>query len=394
MSPTLFWYVFKDLLRIFALTVLALAGIMSFGGLLRPLTQNGLEASQVGRMLAYLLPAMTTYSLPIAALFATTMVYGRLSADNELTACRAGGISYLSIATPAFLLGLFVSIFSLLLLCFIVPRLSLDVEKILKSNIARFVANQIDKTHQIRLGQATIFAQEAIVPAPDESKPEEQIVILSGPMIVTYEAPKPPENIRVPRELWMARRATAYISNHEDDQRVTFFARLDDGTRFPRDFTAPNATQVGIESLNYGPITMDSPVREHPKFMPIDQLKQQFADRSQNKNIRGLLSDFIRIEQETQFRNDLIAQLNSVGSITLEAGPDRYTITKSAVPVVFNGSELVIPTPATSGAREVKLTQQRNARPYLTAAAKQIRIRCTSVLEDRYIAITAELYDA
>src|SRR5256885_17143610 len=114
MSPTLFWYVFKDLLRIFLLAVLALAGIMTFGGLLRPLTQNGLEASQIGRMLGYLLPAMTTYSLPIAALFATTMVYGRLSADNELTACRAGGISYLSISTPAFLLGLVVSISSLM----------------------------------------------------------------------------------------------------------------------------------------------------------------------------------------------------------------------------------------------------------------------------------------
>src|SRR5215213_11576282 len=100
MSSTLFRYIFKDLMRIFLLTTGALAGIMSFGGLLRPLTEHGLDAGQAARMLSYFMPAMSTYSLPVAALFATTMVYGRLSADNELTACRSAGISYISVAMP------------------------------------------------------------------------------------------------------------------------------------------------------------------------------------------------------------------------------------------------------------------------------------------------------
>src|SRR3979411_307550 len=101
MSKTLFWYIFRDLLRIFFMASGALAGIMSFGGLLRPLTENGLDASQVAKMLTYFAPAMTTYSFPVAALFAATMVYGRLSADNELTACRASGISFLSMTKAA-----------------------------------------------------------------------------------------------------------------------------------------------------------------------------------------------------------------------------------------------------------------------------------------------------
>src|SRR5690606_5553408 len=86
MSRTLFWYVFRDLLKIFLLASAGLAGIMSFGGLLRPVTEHGLDSTQVVQILTYFLPAMTTYSLPIAALFATTMVYGRLSNDNEITA--------------------------------------------------------------------------------------------------------------------------------------------------------------------------------------------------------------------------------------------------------------------------------------------------------------------
>ena len=57
----------------------ALAGIMSFGGLLRPLTHQGLDVEQVAKLITFFGPAMTTYSFPIAALFATTVIYGRLS---------------------------------------------------------------------------------------------------------------------------------------------------------------------------------------------------------------------------------------------------------------------------------------------------------------------------
>src|SRR5215210_397766 len=125
MSRTLFLYVFKDLLRIFCLTSGVLAGIMSFGGLLRPLTEHGLDIGQVGKMLTYFTFPMTAYSLPVAALFATTMVYGRLSADNEIVACRSAGISHLAMALPALVLGLTVALLSLLMLCFIVPAFML-----------------------------------------------------------------------------------------------------------------------------------------------------------------------------------------------------------------------------------------------------------------------------
>ena len=49
---TLFWYIFKDLMRIFFMASGALAGIMSFGGLLRPLTHQGLDVGQVGKVLS------------------------------------------------------------------------------------------------------------------------------------------------------------------------------------------------------------------------------------------------------------------------------------------------------------------------------------------------------
>src|SRR4051794_40985082 len=187
MSRTLFFYIFKDLLRIFMMTSGALAGIMSFGGLLRPLTEHGLDAGQAAKMLSYFMPAMTTYSLPIAALFATTVVYGRLAADNELVACRAAGISFFSIGMPALVLGLTVALVSLLFLCFIVPVFTLKVERVIYSNLAQLISNEIERTHQIKFQDTTIFAQEAQVGEDDPSRPHEQVVSLGGVMIVSYE---------------------------------------------------------------------------------------------------------------------------------------------------------------------------------------------------------------
>src|SRR5215211_1710204 len=214
-SRTLFFYIFKDLLRIFFLTSGALAGIMSFGGLLRPLTEHGLDASQAAKMLSYFMPAMSTYSLPIAALFATTMVYGRLSADNELTACRAAGFSYLSIAMPAVVLGLTVAITSLLFLCFIVPVFTLKVERVIYSNLAQLISNQIERTHQIKMDDTTIFAQSAQVMEDDPNHPDEQMVRLNGLMIVTYNeidsSVKDTLKLKVPREIYLCKESNVYI---------------------------------------------------------------------------------------------------------------------------------------------------------------------------------------
>src|SRR4029077_20754711 len=153
MSRTLFWYIFKDLLRIFLMASGVLAGIMSFGGLLRPLTEHGLSMGQVRDMLMYFQFPMTAYALPVAALFATTMVYGRLSADNEIVACRAAGISHLALALPAFILGVTVAILALVLLCFIVPIFMLKAEKVVFSNVGQIVANAIERSHQLKMDQ-------------------------------------------------------------------------------------------------------------------------------------------------------------------------------------------------------------------------------------------------
>jgi lipopolysaccharide export system permease protein len=66
--------------------------------------QVGLDI--VGWFIVLLLPYVLSFSLPMAMLAATLLVFGRLSADNEITAIRASGVGLGRVAAPVILVAL------------------------------------------------------------------------------------------------------------------------------------------------------------------------------------------------------------------------------------------------------------------------------------------------
>ncbi len=160
---TLHRYIFRELLRVFVLTVVALTLIMSLGGILQPVQEYGVGPRQVIHLMGYFLPITLTFVLPMAALFAGALVYGRLTSDNELDACRASGISLLTMVYPGFVLAIIVAIANLLLSFHVMPAFIHSAEKSLKANAKHIFFRNIQRKRYYKLppdGRYLIYADQ------------------------------------------------------------------------------------------------------------------------------------------------------------------------------------------------------------------------------------------
>ena len=107
-------YVLRGFVAAFMMAILILTFGMTGANLVKVLdyVSQGIPFLTFVKFTAYIMPIILTFTVPWAVMVAVMLVFGRLSADNEITAMRACGVSIMQIVSPILLIT-----FLLTLLC-------------------------------------------------------------------------------------------------------------------------------------------------------------------------------------------------------------------------------------------------------------------------------------
>ncbi|NJD92402.1 MAG: LPS export ABC transporter permease LptF [Geobacter sp.] len=103
MPLTLYRYLAKELLVPFMLGTVIFTGVLLMGRMLKiadMVVSKGISLSEVFLLILYLMPNFAVITLPMALLMAVLVAFSRLSADSEIIAVKASGISLYRLLPP------------------------------------------------------------------------------------------------------------------------------------------------------------------------------------------------------------------------------------------------------------------------------------------------------
>lgn len=256
---TLHSYVLRELLKTFGLALAALTVLFTMGGGLYNVVRfEGVSAGDVFGVVPLLLPIVITLTMPMAALFAATMVYGRLAADNELLACRAAGINIHRLLLSVGLLAVFVAAFTLVVGNFVIPGFVNEMQDFARRNLRDLVAQQLQHKGFFHRGKSgedryTVTAEKAegVAPAALRAKGFEvadglHYLLLTSPTFLHADAHG--DLVR----FVVARYVLCVFDTRTDPLAVTFHVR--DGWDFEVGKSA-----VTIEQQQFGPAWWPTP---------------------------------------------------------------------------------------------------------------------------------------
>lgn len=302
MLRTLHTYIGKDLVKVALLSLLAFTLMMTVFAVIEPLRKRGLELDEALALVGYTLPMMLSFTLPIAALFAATMVYGRFSQDNELMACRAGGVSTVTLLKSAGLLGVIVTLVSLWLLNFLIPHLTERAESVVKANVRGIIYSELNKQGYVRRDKQVVHAARV---HPDQDA-------LEG--IVAVDTTNP-DNLT----LVSARAAQVTFDEREGETYVS--VRLRD----------PAAVRTGSMSIfhedvqpSIGELRLANPLRESPAWYSWDRLVRTLNRPWLNRDIRRELNHLKDQVASEEIGREIRQSLQATGRYDqLRGAPDR-----------------------------------------------------------------------
>ncbi|HPD31515.1 MAG TPA: LptF/LptG family permease [Phycisphaerae bacterium] len=136
---TLQLYVTRELLKTFLLAAVGLTLVLSLCGTMSTVLRVEVPTATTVLYILWLIqPMVLAVTLPVSALFACAIVYGRLAADNEFDACRASGINIHRLLAPALGLSIFTALFAFAFSNYVIPKAAAGIASRVQYDISKF----------------------------------------------------------------------------------------------------------------------------------------------------------------------------------------------------------------------------------------------------------------
>lgn len=304
MIRTLHGFIGRELLKSTGLALVPFTLVMTVFAIVEPLRKQGLAPAQVAALFGYTLPVMLTLTLPVAALFAATIVYGRFSQDNELMACRASGVATVTLLEPALVLGAVVTIISLVLGNFVTPQMVEMGERAAKANARSIIYSKLGTEEHTRLENTLIRADEV-------HKDQD---LLRGTVVAQVDRPG---DVRI----YLASATYLSFYQHGDETYVSAYMENPQVVR-------TGNYMVGQEgSQQFDSWSLPDLIREHPSWYDWPRLIYIYRNPQEHPEIRQDMDNIQRQIRHAAMARAIEKEIQTDGEYAeLTDGQDRYVL--------------------------------------------------------------------
>lgn len=347
MPWTLYRYILRELLKVMVLTSAVLVTVMSFGAAIKPMQDGLLGPGSLVKFVLFTMPTVLGFALPFAGAFSATLVFTRLVADNEVLACSAGGLSYRKVLTPAFGLGLVLTLTMLVLSNTVIPGFWKSAKRTVEGDVLGVLVGQLNQNQPYVFDDGLVlYAQYAKqrTPSGDERVGDlipEQYIELGGVAFGQYDE----ETGQISNDT-TARRASALLVRDRVSDRAYVTLRLQDPIFFNAQTGELRSDHARFGMIDSDPIYLPNPVEDEAVFFTLQELIQLWSEPDRFDRVRdakGLLAAAIlRQQMRLAMREALTAGQPGEGYVVLKGGirGDHYML--SAPSVEVSGSHLTL----------------------------------------------------
>lgn len=128
-------YILKEFFHSFILSLVVFTFVLLVGNIIKLaelVINKGVDFFSVMKLFLFLVPWLLSFTLPIAALTAVILTFGRFSSDGELIAMKASGVGLFRISIPVIMLGVIFSFLSFFLNDQVSPNASFASRRVIK----------------------------------------------------------------------------------------------------------------------------------------------------------------------------------------------------------------------------------------------------------------------